>query len=129
MTRLPGSTPTTPVCAPRSGPWSIPRRPTGSKPPPPRLGNRGHPGAGRDPLFSRNCLGQIGAGFRRDDEMWEAPNEFLNSETPMPNTQLFAAGGYRYMPHAFQYSGGVIAEPGFAVERVRFRRLLPLAQG
>jgi len=31
----------------------------------------------------------------------------------MPNTQPFAAGGYRFMPHAFQYSGGVVAEPGY----------------
>ena len=45
----------------------------------------------------------------------------------MPNTQPFAAGGYRFMPHAFQYSGGVVAEPGFAIERARFRRPLPLA--
>jgi hypothetical protein len=44
-------------------------------------------------------------------------------------TQPFSAGGYRFMPHAFQYSGGAIAEPGFAVERARFRRPLPLAQG
>ena len=47
----------------------------------------------------------------------------------MPNTQPFAAGGYRFMPHAFQYSGGVVAEPGFQIERARFRRPLPLAAG
>jgi hypothetical protein len=47
----------------------------------------------------------------------------------MPNTQPFAAGGYRFMPHAFQYSGGIVAEPGFQVERARFRRPLPLAEG
>jgi hypothetical protein len=47
----------------------------------------------------------------------------------MPNTQPFAVGGYRFMPHAFQYSGGVVAEPGFAIERARFHRPLPLAQG
>jgi hypothetical protein len=47
----------------------------------------------------------------------------------MPNTRPFAAGGYRFMPHAFQYSGGVLAEPGFMIERARFRRPLPLAAG
>src|SRR5260370_24894852 len=45
------------------------------------------------------------------------------------SVQPFAAGGYRFMPHAFQYSGGVVAEPGFAIERARFRRPLPLAEG
>ena len=41
----------------------------------------------------------------------------------------FAAGGYRYIPAVFQYSGGVAAEPGFAIVRVRFHRPVPLAQG
>jgi hypothetical protein len=44
-------------------------------------------------------------------------------------TQPFAVGGYRFMPHAFQYSGGVVADPGFQIERARFRRLVPLAAG
>src|SRR5260370_42701059 len=43
--------------------------------------------------------------------------------------QPFAAGGYRFRPHAFQYSGGGVAEPGFGIERARFRRPLPLAGG
>jgi len=47
----------------------------------------------------------------------------------MPSTQPYAAGGYRFIPFQFQYSGGVVAEPGFRIERARFRRLLPLAQG
>ena len=47
----------------------------------------------------------------------------------MPATQSFPAGGYRFIPYAFQYSGGVVAEPGFVIERARFRRRLPLAQG
>src|SRR5579864_7335704 len=47
----------------------------------------------------------------------------------MPNTDPFAAGGYRFIPYAFQYSGGVAAEPGFRIERARFRRPLPLAPG
>jgi len=42
---------------------------------------------------------------------------------------VFAAGGYRYIPAVFQYSGGVAAEAGFRIERVRFRHPLPLARG
>jgi hypothetical protein len=44
-------------------------------------------------------------------------------------TNVFAAGGYRYIPAVFQYSGGVAAEPGYEIMRVRFQRPVPLAQG
>lgn len=44
-------------------------------------------------------------------------------------TSDFAAGGYRTIPAVFQYSGGVCALPGFAIERVRFRKPVPLAEG
>jgi len=37
--------------------------------------------------------------------------------------------GYRYLKGVFQYSAGVAAEPGFAIERTRFLRLVPLADG
>lgn len=47
----------------------------------------------------------------------------------MVETSVFQAGGYRYVRGPFQYSGGVAAEPGFAVERVRFRRPVPIADG
>src|SRR5947207_9286521 len=47
----------------------------------------------------------------------------------MPEVQPFAAGNYRFLTHAFQYSGGVAADPGYAIERARFVRPLPLAQG
>lgn len=47
----------------------------------------------------------------------------------MVETALFEAGGYRYVRGPFQYSGGVAAEPGFAVERARFSRPVPLAEG
>lgn len=47
----------------------------------------------------------------------------------MPNTQPFTAGGYRFMPYQFQYSGGVTAAPGMMIERARFARPLPLAAG
>ena len=44
-------------------------------------------------------------------------------------TATFAPGGYRFIPAVFQYSGGVAAEPGFAIVRVRFRKPVPLAEG
>ncbi|MFV0297768.1 MAG: hypothetical protein ACK5JT_16795 [Hyphomicrobiaceae bacterium] len=47
----------------------------------------------------------------------------------MANVKVFAPGGYRTLPGLFQYSGGVAAEPGFAIERVTFRDWLPLAEG
>jgi hypothetical protein len=37
--------------------------------------------------------------------------------------------GYRYIPGPFQYSAGVAALPGYAIERVRFTNPVPLAQG
>ena len=47
----------------------------------------------------------------------------------MANVVTFQPGGYRFIEHAFQYSGGVSAEPGFAIERVRLARMVPLAEG
>ena len=47
----------------------------------------------------------------------------------MTQTALFQPGGYRYVRGPFQYSGGVAAEPGYAIERVRFRKPLPLDDG
>jgi len=47
----------------------------------------------------------------------------------MANVVTFEPGGYRFIEHAFQYSGGVAAEPGFAIERVRLARMLPLSEG
>ena len=44
-------------------------------------------------------------------------------------TMAFAAGGYRTIPAVFQYSGGVAAEPGFEIVRVRFHRPIRLAEG
>lgn len=46
----------------------------------------------------------------------------------MSKTVVFEAGGYRYIPSVFQYSAGVAAEPGFELERVRFRRPPPMAE-
>jgi hypothetical protein len=44
-------------------------------------------------------------------------------------THDFPAGNYRFIPAVFQYSSGVAADSGFEVERVRFDKLLPLADG
>ena len=41
----------------------------------------------------------------------------------------FEPGGYRYIKGVFQYSAGVAAQPGFAIERVILARPLPLAEG
>jgi hypothetical protein len=43
--------------------------------------------------------------------------------------QIFTPGGYRFIPAVFQYSGGVAAEVGFRIERVVFRKPLPLELG
>lgn len=47
----------------------------------------------------------------------------------MTHTSLFKAGAYRFIPSVFQYSGGVVAEPGHRIERVTFRRPVPLVDG
>jgi hypothetical protein len=44
-------------------------------------------------------------------------------------TQVFAPGGYRFIPGVFQYSAGAAAEPGFRIERVTFRAPVPLVRG
>ena len=44
-------------------------------------------------------------------------------------TKIFAPGGYRFIPGVFQYSGGAAAEPGYAIERVTFRKPVSLVQG
>jgi len=45
------------------------------------------------------------------------------------NVRVFAPGGYRFINAVFQYSGGVAAELGHRIVRVRFARPLPLAEG
>jgi hypothetical protein len=47
----------------------------------------------------------------------------------MSNVTEFVPGGYRYVNGVFQYSCGVAALPGFNIERARFFRPVPLAQG
>jgi hypothetical protein len=41
----------------------------------------------------------------------------------------FQAGNYRFIPAVFQYSSGAAANPGYEVERVRFDKMPPLAEG
>ncbi len=47
----------------------------------------------------------------------------------MAEVVTFEAGGYRYLKGVFQYSAGVAAARGFAIERVRFTEPVPLADG
>ncbi|MET0677103.1 MAG: hypothetical protein ABW175_14990 [Bradyrhizobium sp.] len=44
-------------------------------------------------------------------------------------TSEFAAGNYSFIPGVFQYSSGVAASPGHEIERVRFDKPIPLAEG
>jgi hypothetical protein len=44
-------------------------------------------------------------------------------------TQDFVPGNYRFIPAVFQYSSGAAALSGYEIERVRFDRLVPLAEG
>jgi hypothetical protein len=44
-------------------------------------------------------------------------------------TQDVPEGGYRFIPGVYQYSAGVAALPGFALERVRFAEPVPLMAG
>ena len=47
----------------------------------------------------------------------------------MTTTREFAAGGYRFIPGPFQYSGGVAALRGYGIQRVGFRRPVLLVGG
>jgi hypothetical protein len=44
-------------------------------------------------------------------------------------TSDFPAGNYRFIPAVFQYSAGAAASSGYEIERVRFDKLPPLAEG
>jgi hypothetical protein len=44
-------------------------------------------------------------------------------------TRDFPAGNYRFIPAVFQYSSGAAAFPGYEIERVRFDKMPPLAEG
>src|SRR5215213_5742584 len=47
----------------------------------------------------------------------------------MADVIVFEPGGYRYIAGVFQYSAGVAAEPGFAIDRARLAQPRPLADG
>lgn len=47
----------------------------------------------------------------------------------MTATSTVPEGGFRFIPGVYQYSAGVIAEPGFTLERVRFAAPVPLMRG
>ncbi len=47
----------------------------------------------------------------------------------MSDVRVFQPGGYRFINAVFQYSGGVAAESGYRIVRVRLARPLPLRQG
>lgn len=47
----------------------------------------------------------------------------------MTETVELRDGGYRYIPGVSQYSAGVGALPGFAMERVRFANPVPIKEG
>lgn len=41
----------------------------------------------------------------------------------------FLLGGYRFAPGVFQYSAGVVSMEGYRIQRVRFRRPVPMQEG
>jgi hypothetical protein len=47
----------------------------------------------------------------------------------MTGTIDFTPGGFAYVPGVFQYSAGVRALAGHRIERVRFSRVVPVAEG
>jgi hypothetical protein len=47
----------------------------------------------------------------------------------MTDTIGVPEGGYRFIPGVYQYSAGVAAEPGYALQRVRFANPVPLMAG
>ena len=65
----------------------------------------------------------------RDSGFRFASSGLRLKETRMTATREFAPGGYRFIPGVFPYSGGVATLPGHEIERVRFQRPVPLAEG
>lgn len=47
----------------------------------------------------------------------------------MATLHKFDAGGYAFLEGGFPYSAGVVAQPGHAIVRARFARVLPVEQG
>ena len=70
--------------------------------------------------------------------MLNPPARFRHNQPPFGSATLnatmtalpvFDAGNYRYIKAVFQYSAGVAAQPGYAIERARFAKPLPLSDG
>jgi hypothetical protein len=59
----------------------------------------------------------------------DASDPGSNHGGTMASVVAFAEGGYRYLEGVFQYSAGVAAQPGFEIQRARFREPVPLAEG
>jgi len=47
----------------------------------------------------------------------------------MPVPRIFTSGSYSYLPSVFQYSAGVMAEPGYRLEQIRFKHAVQLQDG
>jgi hypothetical protein len=47
----------------------------------------------------------------------------------MTSPRIFNSGNYAYLPSVFQYSAGVMAEPGYRLEQIRFKQPVPLQKG
>ena len=78
-------------------------------------------------IFLAFKCAERGAGLSMARTLPQRGRKFVAVEADAMTT-VFAAGGYRYIPAVFQYSGGVAAEPGFEIVRVRFHRPVPLAR-
>ena len=44
-------------------------------------------------------------------------------------TDTIEREGYRFIPGPFQYSAGIAAKPGYAIQRIRFSNPVPLSEG
>jgi hypothetical protein len=59
----------------------------------------------------------------------DTPEKDSKDSQAVAQTELFVPGGYRFIKAVFQYSGGVVAMPGYRIVRVQFSELVPLDEG
>src|ERR1700722_17008055 len=57
------------------------------------------------------------------------PTPGTTKASNLANATDFVPGGYRFVPEVFQYSAGVAALPGYEIQRIAFRTLVPLSEG
>ena len=88
----------------------------------------------RREFLRQACFVAAGLGIRAHPVM--AQQRSLAAATPhtprepdTAATTAFIPGGYRFIPAVFQYSAGVAALPGFEIQRITFRKLVPLSEG